>query len=398
VIPVAVTAVGVVSAFGVGAGALDAGLRSGESAIRSVDGGASVVPWRHAAAVPTPVGAAAGFPDDRKVALLFAAAGQLGDALAAVAPARRGVFLGTGLASMSPREAAEDVYPHAGPRGLDRAAAARDRAAGRVAPDRRRAERATLALAAQLGARGAGFTSFSACAASAEAIAAAARAVARGDVDVAVAGGHDSMLHPLGFASFQALGALGGAPARPFDVARDGFTLGEGAAVLLLEPAHRARAPLAWLLGAGASNDAWGITAPPPEGAGAEAAMGAALADAGIAPADIGWVKAHATGTPVGDAAEAAAIRRVFGEGTAVVSLKGAVGHTLAASGALELVAVILGLQGGYAPGTAGCRTPDAPGLRVLRHPAPARAAPVVCNSFGFGGQNVSLIVAPEAP
>ena len=149
---------------------------------------------------------------------------------------------------------------------------------------------------------------------------------------------------------------------RPFDRDRHGFLIGEGAAILILERAEDAAArgatPRADFLGAGTSVDAWNITAPHPDGAGAELSMRRALADAGLTPSDVDYVNAHGTGTPVGDIAEARAIQRTLGA-VPVSSIKGAIGHTIAAAGAVEAAACIAALQGGWLPGSTGLLTPD---------------------------------------
>lgn len=395
--PVAITAVGIVCGLGNDAQQVQAGLEQGRSAV----GPTSAWP---AGALPTDLVVEVagefiepnGFADDRKVALLAAALRQL-EVDPAVPSARRGVFLGTGLSSVTPRELAEDVYPHIVAGRVDRERATADVGAGRAAPDRHHPSRATAWLAQTIGATGPGRTSFSACAAAAEAIAAGARAIARGDADVVIAGGHDSMNHPLGMLSFQALGALSPGAARPFDVDRDGFVLGEGAALVRLEPLDRAEAPLGVILGAGSSMDAHGVTAPHPDGAGAEAAMRRALREGGLPASEVDWINAHATGTPVGDRAEAAAIERLFGASVGVSSLKGALGHGLAAAGALEIVATVLAWSGGFTPGTTGCQRADpAMHIDVIQAPRPSAPGVVLSNSFGFGGQNTSLLLAPE--
>ncbi|MBM4368566.1 MAG: hypothetical protein FJ102_20285 [Deltaproteobacteria bacterium] len=241
-------------------------------------------------------------------------------------------------------------------------------------------------------------TNFSACAAAAQSIAAAARAVARGDVDVAYAGGHDSMLHPIGFLSFVVLGALSPTRGRPFDRARDGFLVGEGAAILQVEREDDARARgapvLARLLGAGTSVDAYNVTAPHPEGRGAALAMQRALRDAGITAADVDYVNAHGTGTPVGDVAEALAIHEVLGE-VPVSSFKGALGHTIAAAGAVELAWCVRMMGEGMTFGTVGLDEVD-PAIRVPVIARDLDRSPrlMVSNSFGFGGQNCALVLA----
>ena len=206
------------------------------------------------------------------------------------------------------------------------------------------------------------------------------------------------MIHPFGMLSFIVLGALSPTACRPFDAHRDGFMIGEGAAILTLERRDRAAARgariRASLLGAGTSVDGYAATAPQPEGLGAEAAMRSALRDAGLDATAVDYVNAHATGTPVGDSAEAAAIRRVVPTAQ-VSSIKGAVGHTIAAAGAIEAVACIAALEGGFMPGTAGLETID-PQLNVSVVRGPLGRAPevVMSNSFGFGGQNASLVLS----
>jgi len=336
-----------------------------------------------------------GFPDDRKVALLAPAVAEALTGAPPVASERRGVFLGTGLSSVTPREIDEDIAPHVRGGRVDRAAAITDLATERVAPRRHLPERAVAWVAEHWRATGPCGTSFSACAAGAEAIAAGARAIARGEADVVLAGGHDSMLHPLGFASFEVLGVLSSTTTRPFDRRRDGFLLGEGAAVLRLEPLDACERPLAVLAGSGSSLDASGITAPHPRGRGAEAAMRRALHDAGIRPGQVGWVNAHGTGTPLGDAVEAEAIARVFGGGVPVSSLKGAVGHILAAGGAVEAAATVLAMIYGFVPGTVGYEEPDELPVSVVGEPLRRPPGVVMSNSFGFGGQNWCLVFAP---
>ena len=396
---VVVTGVGVVSAAGRGLEALAELLRAGGSAARPAE---TALPVSRVAAVDLPLPQLADFPDDRKAALAFAA---VDDALAdarwlpgELAPERTGVFLGTGLSSVTPHELAEDIYPHLQADGtFDRDAIAADLRPEHVAPRRHMPARVAEALAVRLGARGPVATSFSACAAASQAIAEGYRALARGEVDRVVVGGHDSMLHPLGLLSFVVLGALSPDVARPFDRRRDGFLIGEAACMLVLEREADARArgvpPRARVLGAGSSADAWNVTAPHPEGLGAERAMRRALRDAGLRPEEIDYVNAHGTGTPVGDVAEAAAIGRVFGDRVPVSSTKGALGHTIAACGALEAAVCVAALEGGFLPGTAGLEEAD-PALEARVLAAPLDEAPLVVlsNSFGFGGQNGCLI------
>jgi len=334
------------------------------------------------------------FEDDQKVHWLMQAFEQVSHCCRDNEAEQKGVFLGTGLSSVTPRELEEDVYPFVQNGRVDRDAVLSHLNTDGVGPWRHMPARAASAIAERWGAMGPCVTTFSACAAGAEAIAEAARSIGRGEIECALAGGHDAMGHPLGVLSFDVLGALSEASPRPFDSRRDGFRLGEGAALLALQQVETQCKPIAYLIGAGSSVDAWGVTAPHPEGMGAELSMRRALADAGIVPKDVDWINAHATGTPVGDVAEAKAIQRVFGAEVPVSSLKGAFGHVLAAAGAVEAVASIMALQHGFIPGTVGCERVGVPMVDIVTTPRPVRPNVVVSNSFGFGGQNVSLVFA----
>lgn len=395
---VVLTGIGLVSAAGEGYPALARALSEGRSCTTRVDG---PLPVRQVAAAPE-VALDADFPDDRKAWLAFRALElALADAsLPASDPDRRlAVFLGTGLSSVTPGELAEDAYPFLVDGRFDGGRMGGDLSQDRASPRRHLPGRVSEEVGKRLGATGPVATSFSACAASAQAIAEGLWTLRRGEADIAVVGGHDSMLHPLGLLSFIVLGALSPDTCRPFDRHRDGFVIGEAACLLVLERAEHAAARgarvRARLLGAGTSVDAWNPTAPHPEGAGAERAMRAALRDAGVGPAEVDYVNAHATGTPVGDLAEARAAARLFGDRVPISSIKGAIGHTIAAAGAVEAAGCVAALEQGFLPGTAGLQEvdPDCP-VPVLS--APLRRAPrvVVSNSFGFGGQNASLVLA----
>jgi 3-oxoacyl-[acyl-carrier-protein] synthase II len=397
---VVVSGIGVVSAAGVGFDSLADALRSGRRCASPIR---SPLPVRAVGAVPAEVPEDLDFPDDRKAWLAFLA---LDEALvhahcAEDLPAERtAVYLGTGLSSVTPLELEQDAYRHlnADGTGFDSDAMLRDLDWTRAAPRRHDPSRVTSEFVRRLGVRGPTGTSFSACSASAQAIAEGFWSVRRGEVDVAIVGGHDSMLHPFGMLSFIVLGALSPTACRPFDRRRDGFLIGEGAAVLVLERADRAAdrgvAIQARLLGAGTSADAHGATAPHPEGAGAERAMRRALVDAGCSPADVDYVNAHGTGTPLGDVAEAKAVRRLLGD-VSISSIKGAIGHTIAAAGAIEAAACIAALQGGWIPGTVGLEQADpACDVCVVDQSRSAGIHRVLSNSFGFGGQNASLVLA----
>ncbi len=392
---VVLTALGLRCAFQGGVEGLRAGLMAGESGLSCpnlVDGAAFGIAL--AGEVSDPLGRWPELDGDRKAVLLMEALGDLRGT--AVLPPIGGCWLGTGLSSVIPEELEEDVIPHIHGATIDREAVYAAVESDRLAPRRHLPEVAMNALADAVSCEGPRYTSFSACAAGAQAIAAAFRAIRRGEVESALCGGQDAMIHPLGVLSFSLLGALSPTQCRPFDTRRDGFSIGEGAALLLLEEEQAARdrgAPvIARLLGTGSSVDAYRPTAPHAEGRGAVLSMQRALQDAGLDPASIDHVNAHGTGTPVGDAAEARAIAEVFGEGQSVSSIKGAVGHTIAAAGAVEAIACAVALQEGFVPGTSGCEDVEEWPVCVERQPRFSKPRRMLSNSMGFGGQNCSLI------
>jgi 3-oxoacyl-[acyl-carrier-protein] synthase II len=277
--------------------------------------------------------------------------------------------------------------------------------------DRRRARLSALvsqqvngpgdAVARHLGATGPVETLSSACASGALALGVALEAVRSGEVDVAIAGGSDSLCQ-LTYAGFNALRSVDEVPCRPFRAGRAGMSFGEGAAVLVLEPLPRVlargRKPLAVFAGAGSSCDAYHMTAPDPSGTGAAAALAAALSDAGLAPEAVDFVNVHGTGTPLNDAAEWQALQRVFGERAGEMPLaatKALTGHLLGCSGAIEAVATVLCLHEGalHPVGRDGEADPELPVSLVLDEPLSlpdARAA--VSTSLAFGGSNAALV------
>ena len=234
----------------------------------------------------------------------------------------------------------------------------------------------------------------SACASSAKAFAAGRRMIAADVIDAALVGGVDSLCLTTLY-GFNALQLLSPGPCRPFDLRRDGLSIGEAAAFALMEraPASMDRAAV-MLLGAGESNDAHHMSAPHPDGLGARLAIEAALSDAGLTAADIDYVNLHGTGTPSNDRAESLAVEAVFGPTLACSSTKGATGHTLGAAGALEAVLAALCLRENLLPGGLHTRHVD-PQLAVnyLTANRRAPAARILSNSFGFGGVNCSLIL-----
>jgi 3-oxoacyl-[acyl-carrier-protein] synthase II len=237
-----------------------------------------------------------------------------------------------------------------------------------------------------------------ACASGAASIALGADLVRAGVTPTALVGGVDALTH-ICFMGFNALKLLDPVPCRPFDRDRRGMSIGEAAAFLVIEDADHCRARggrvHARLAGYGMTTDAHHVTAPHPEGEGMIHAMQQALDDAGLAPADVGYVNAHGTGTPQNDRAEALALRAVFGEGGVLVSsTKSLVGHTMAAAGSVEAAATILALQNELLPPTANLEhvDPDVPFDCLPGVARPAEVSAALSNSFGFGGQNVSLI------
>jgi 3-oxoacyl-[acyl-carrier-protein] synthase II len=251
-------------------------------------------------------------------------------------------------------------------------------------------------------------TPVSACAASVQAIGDAARLIRAGEADVVICGGAEAAIHRVSLGSFAAARALSSGfndtperASRPFDQARDGFVMGEGAGIIVLESLEHAEArganPTAELVGYGTSADAFHLTAPPDDGAGAQQAMRVALAQAGIPATEIGHLNAHATSTQVGDRAELAAIRSVFGNrySPAISATKSSTGHLLGAAGGVEAIFTILALRDGLLPPTLNFEAADpmAEGLDIV-HGA-ARTADIdyaLSNGFGFGGVNASVI------
>lgn len=310
-------------------------------------------------------------------------------------PGRTAVVLGSGIGGqrawqeqylrMADR-GPEAVDPQTVPKGLDDSAA--------------------VAVARELGLHGPSLTVATACASGTTALGVALDLLRAGRCDVVLAGGTEAAVTPLVSTAFDRLKALSrrrddpGRASRPFDRQRDGFVMGEGAAVLVLEREDDARARgrrgYARLLGYGASSDAHHLTAPDPEGRGARSALRQALADAGTESSEVSLVNAHATGTGQGDAVEARLIESVFGTEVSITSTKGVTGHMLGAAGAVEAAFTALSVDRGLIPPTANFETPDPdlPGLDIVH--CAARHTPVsvaVSNSFGFGGQNAVVVL-----
>lgn len=264
-------------------------------------------------------------------------------------------------------------------------------------------------LASLFNAQGPNLNCLTACAASSQALGEAAEIIRRGDADIMLSGGAHSMIHPFGVTGFNLLTALSErndspqTASRPFDLNRDGFVLGEGAGMLILEDLERAKARGAQIygeiLGYGSTADAFRITDIHPEGRGAIACIRMALRDAEISADRIGYVNAHGTSTKVNDLVETMAIKGGLGESarqTPVSSIKSMMGHLIAAAGAVEAITCLLAIRDGVLPPTINYETPD-PDCDLDYIPNEARESSIdvaLSNSFGFGGQNVSLILS----
>lgn len=309
-------------------------------------------------------------------------------------PDRSGVLIATGVGGLATLEEQVVVHHESGPR--------------RVSPflvPMMMANAGAAAVSMRFGFRGPCETITTACAAGTHAIGNAARLIAMGRCDAVLAGGSEAPLTPTAMQAFSNMTALSATQhSAPFSAERDGFVMSEGGAVLMLEPLDAALARgahvYAEVLGAASTADAHHITAPAPGGAGAVACIEQVIADAGISAADIGHVNAHGTSTPLNDAAEAEAIGKVLGiPSPPVTSIKGVTGHGLGAAGAIEAVALALTIDRAIIPPTAGTTAVD-PALPidlVIGEPRPWSPAPALSNSFGFGGHNGCLILAPVA-
>ncbi|MGA8725820.1 MAG: beta-ketoacyl-ACP synthase II [Acidimicrobiales bacterium] len=382
---VAITGIGTVSCCGVGADALWAGLNGpppvGERRIPDFDPEV----WFTAKEARQV---------DRFTQFAVAAttealedAGEL-----AADPGRSGVVMGTGVGGLESLESQILLFGEKGAR----------RVSPRLVP-MMMSNAGAAAVSIRLGWHGPSETVTTACAAGAHSIAAAARLVASGRCDVAIGGAAEAGMTNVGIAAFTNMTALStSGESRPFDIRRDGFVITEGAGALVLEAWDHAVARGARirgeLCGSASTADAHHITAPIPGGSGAAACMTLAMEDAGVAADQIGHINAHGTSTPLNDLAEADAITKVFGNlAPPVTSTKGITGHGLGASGAIEAVAVVLSLQHGLIPPTAGYEQPD-PEISLDVVAGAARSwepAPVLSNSFGFGGHNGCLVIGP---
>ncbi|MCV7254658.1 beta-ketoacyl-ACP synthase [Mycolicibacterium fluoranthenivorans] len=309
-----------------------------------------------------------------------------------VDPDRFSVVIGTGLGGGEKIVETYDAMNEGGPRKVS------PLAVQMIMPNG-----AAAVIGLELGARAGVITPVSACSSGSEAIAHAWRQIVMGDADIAVCGGVEGGIEALPIAAFSMMRAMStrnddptGA-SRPFDKDRDGFVFGEAGAVLILETEEHAKArgakPLARVLGAGITSDAFHMVAPAPDGLRAGAAIKRALETAGLSAKDIDHVNAHATATPIGDTAEANALRVAGVEHAAVYAPKGALGHSIGAVGALESILTVLALRDGVIPPTLNYETPD-PEIDldvVAGEPRYGEYQYAINNSFGFGGHNVAL-------
>ncbi len=312
-------------------------------------------------------------------------------------PFRIGVILGTGIGGLHEiEEQARTLF---------------DRGPGRVSPffvPKLMANAASGELSIRYGARGPNFTTVSACASAAHAIYASLRVIQYGEADVVFTGGSEVAVTRLGLAGFCALRAVStrnddpARASRPFDRERDGFVMGDGAAVVVVEELEHARRRgakiYAEILSVGQSADAHHITAPAEDGSGAAKAMELALREAGVRPDEIDYINAHGTSTEINDRMETRAIHAVFGSHAkrlAVSSTKSMIGHLLGAAGAVELVATALSVRDDRVPPTINYQNPDPDcDLDYVPHEArPMRVKKALSNSFGFGGHNAAVLV-----
>lgn len=315
---------------------------------------------------------------------------------------RIGVVVGSGIGGLGTVEAQHSILLEKGPRRIS------PFFIPMFVPDM-----ASGQISIALGVKGPNSCAVTACASGSHAIGDSYRIIQRGEADVMITGGSEAAITPVGLGGFCAMRALStrndepARASRPFDRERDGFVMGEGAGILILESLKHANSRgahiYAEVVGYGISGDAYHITAPAPDGEGAKRAMEAALNDASIAPEEVDYINAHGTSTPLNDKLETAAIKRVFGEHArrlVISSTKSMAGHLLGASGGIELIASVLSIETGVVHPTINYEYPD-PECNLDYVPNKARQMNIdVCisNSFGFGGHNASLVVRKYSP
>jgi 3-oxoacyl-[acyl-carrier-protein] synthase II len=404
---VVITGLGAVTPIGIGVDALWAGLRRRASAVRTITR-FDPSPFRSRIAAEVDGFHATDHIEERKVRRLdrfsqfSIAATRLGLADAHLDLAREdrervGVMMGTALGGVAQAEGQHARYVEGGIRAVEPTLALTVFAGA-----------SSCNIAIEFGVAGPNATNGMSCASGTIAIGDGFRAIRRGDADVMLAGGAEAPLAPLSFGAFAIIRAMStrndapGEASRPFDAGRDGFVMGEGAAVLVLEERGRALARGARIYGEicgfGLTNDAYHMTAPRPDGRQAARAMKLALAEAHVAPAEVGYINAHGSSTPLNDPAETGAIKQVFGDHAYRLRLsgtKGYYGHALGASGAIEAAICALAAERSWLPPTVNLREPDpACDLDYLagegRDESPEY---LLTNSFGFGGINAALVL-----
>jgi 3-oxoacyl-[acyl-carrier-protein] synthase II len=411
---VVITGVGAVTPIGTTATGLWQGLEARTSAVRTISR-FDPTPFRSRIAAEIPdfrphdhLNAKRAKRLDRFSQLAVASAG-LAIVDAGVVPEREdrdriGAMMGSALGGVAVAEAQIPKFLADGPRGLDASLALAVFAGA-----------ASCNIAIEFGFCGPNATNAMSCASGTIAVGEAFHVVRDGRADVMLAGGAEAPLAPLTFAAFSNIRAMStrnddpSRASRPFDEGRDGFVMGEGAAVLVLEERRRAVARgariYAEVVGHAYTNDAYHMTAPRPDGRQAARAMRLALADGDVTPGEVGYINAHGSSTPLNDTTETAAIKQVFGDHAyrlTVSGTKGYYGHALGASGAIEAAICALALSRGWLPPTINLERPD-PGCDLDCLPGSggaggrtARPAAVVSNSFGFGGINAALVLRPD--
>ena len=412
-----ITGIGVLTAAGTGLPAFRAGLRAGRSPVRRIDrfdpaGFRSQVAAQVDDFEPLDhMDARAARAMDR-FSQFGLATGRMAMADAGLVPGhggaaageRIGIYLGSALGGIAFAESQHAQYLARGLRGVSPTLALA--VFGGAAP-------ANLGIA--LDVRGPILSTANSCASGAVAIGEAVKAIRAGEIDAAVAGGVECPLSPLAFGAFDLIRALGHGynddpahAARPMDAGRDGFVMGEGAALLVIEAEDvalaRGAVPYAEVMGYAATSDAFHMVQPRPDGAEAARAVTLALADAGIGATEVDWVSAHASSTPIGDVAEARALALALGRRSATVPVsatKALTGHPLGATGAIEAAMAALAIRDGFVPGTANLVDPEPelaallPGL--LRAGTQGRFEHALSTSFGFGGLNAALVFGAPA-
>jgi 3-oxoacyl-[acyl-carrier-protein] synthase II len=402
---VVITGLGAITPLGPDVESLWAGALAGRSGVRRIDERFAGYP--HAADLPTLIGAPMAVEPDTELTRVQARRMDRAEQAALVAakqawahagapevdPERLATVIGTGIGGVTTLLAQDDVIEQRGP--------------ARVSPltvPMMMPNGPAAWVSLEFGAKGGVYATVSACASGAEALSMAVRLIRAGEADVVIAGGAEAAIAPLtvaGFAQARTLSKRNDDPeraSRPFDVDRDGFVLGEGAGVLILERAGFAAARgarvLGRLAGFGVTSDAYHITGPDPTGAGQIRAIRRAVADAGLTPADIDHVNCHATSTVVGDVGEAAAIQQALGDHVVLTAPKSGIGHLVGAAGAVESILTLLTVTNGIIPPTLNleAKAPEVTLDVVAGEPRKQDMRAAVCNSFGFGGQNVSLV------